>query len=85
MQRRKVDFPEPLGPIKATTCPRSTFKETPFRTLLGPKLLCTSETSIIGSLMDIPFQSLFASLPSYTWASQVAGNKIRKYSTAISV
>src|SRR5271165_3800406 len=46
MQRRSVDFPEPLGPMIATTEPRSTRNETPFNTWSEPNAFHKSQMSI---------------------------------------
>src|SRR5579859_71436 len=54
MQRRSVDLPEPLRPMRATTWPRSTVSETPFRTSTEPKLLCTLSMSTTD--MENPFE-----------------------------
>src|SRR3954470_2793667 len=50
MQRKAVLFPEPLRPMITVTPPRCTSKPTPFSTLIGPKLLCTSRRSTTGWL-----------------------------------
>src|SRR5262249_55624564 len=46
-QRKRVDLPEPEGPISATTEPVSTFRLMSRRTVSGPKLLRRPETSIL--------------------------------------
>ena len=48
MQRRNVDLPEPDGPSRHTTCPRSTDMVMPFSTSRLPKRLCTSTASTMG-------------------------------------
>src|ERR1051326_711667 len=47
MQRRRVDLPEPDGPMTATTPPRPTSSETPFNTSTRPKDFHRSAISII--------------------------------------
>src|SRR5438128_878238 len=44
MQRRRVLFPEPLGPITATTSPEATSRLTLRRISCGPKDLCSPST-----------------------------------------
>src|SRR5229473_6320474 len=39
MQRKKVDLPDPLGPITAAFRPHSSARSIPFRTSRSPKLL----------------------------------------------
>src|SRR5215472_201064 len=48
-QRNRVDLPEPEGPMIATTEPRSTRNETPFKTGSEPKLFHRSAISTIAS------------------------------------
>ena len=47
MQRRIVDLPEPYAPITHTTSPLRTEAVKPRMTWFGPKLLCTSLSSIM--------------------------------------
>src|SRR6266403_1127571 len=47
MQRNSVDLPEPDGPITATTPPRGTSSEMPFKTSTRPKDFQRSAISII--------------------------------------
>src|SRR5689334_3347834 len=56
MQRSRVLLPEPERPMIATTSPRSTSTDTPFRTSVGPKLFRTSTMSTSG--MELPFQTM---------------------------
>src|SRR5712671_2922344 len=49
MQRKRVDLPEPEGPISATTAPRSTCNDTPFSTSTRPNDFHRSAISIIAS------------------------------------
>jgi hypothetical protein len=42
MERRRVDLPEPDGPIRATISPAATSTVTPFRAFRVPKVLDTS-------------------------------------------
>ncbi len=49
MQRRKVDLPEPDGPTRHITSPRSTVSEMPLSTRSAPKFLHTSSLRTIGS------------------------------------
>src|SRR5258708_5377250 len=58
-QRSSVLLPDPLRPSSATTPPRSTSRETPFRTDSAPKLLWRFSTETIG--MEPHFQ--FAARP----------------------
>src|SRR5262249_57111523 len=51
MQRSSVDFPEPDGPITATTVPRSTASEIPLSTASDPNAFHRSVTSIIAADM----------------------------------
>src|SRR5260370_32299193 len=51
MQRSSVDWPEALGPMIATTEPRSTRSETPFSTWSEPKAFHKSAISIIKLLV----------------------------------
>src|SRR5215471_758164 len=46
MQRKRVDLPEPLGPIIATTEPRSTCRDTPLSTWTAPNAFHRSAISI---------------------------------------
>src|SRR6478735_18025 len=48
MQRSSVLLPEPERPIRATTCPGSTVRETPLRTSSLPKRLWTSSMRTAG-------------------------------------
>src|SRR5215472_4296271 len=52
MQRRSVDLPEPDGPMIATTPPRTTSSETPFKTSTRPKDFHRSAISIIGRVAE---------------------------------
>src|SRR5207247_8541888 len=51
MQRKKVDFPEPEGPIMQTTSPVSTSSETPLSTSRRPKRLRTTSALTIRVLI----------------------------------
>src|SRR4051812_9025538 len=46
-----VDLPAPLSPTRAVTLPGYTESETPLRTLTGPKLFLTSDSSMMGEFM----------------------------------
>ena len=48
MQRSRVDFPPPEGPMMATTSPGLTAREMSLRTLTSPKLFCTWSTATTG-------------------------------------
>src|SRR4051794_19968363 len=55
MQRSRVDLPEPLRPMIATTSPDSTVRSMPFSTSTAPKRLWTPSTCTTG--MQPPFQT----------------------------
>jgi hypothetical protein len=44
MQRRSVLFPEPLGPISATTSPLLSSKSMDFKTVMSPNRLLTASS-----------------------------------------
>ncbi|GAA0651165.1 hypothetical protein GCM10009101_26100 [Brevundimonas lenta] len=55
MERRRVDLPEPEGPIRATISPAATSTETPFRAFREPNVLDTSftdATAAVAVVMD---------------------------------
>src|SRR5665213_957595 len=54
MQRRKVDLPEPDGPTRTSTWPRSSSSVTPFRTLRAPKSLQTCSAFTMGVISSHP-------------------------------
>ena len=64
MQRRKVDFPDPEGPIMQTTSPGSTSSETPLRTSSWPKRLRTASALTIGGLIAHRLPRGISSCPS---------------------
>src|SRR2546421_493628 len=52
MQRRKVLFPDPDGPIMHMTSRGETSRSIPRRTSSRPKLLCTASALTIGALLN---------------------------------
>ena len=53
MQRRKVDLPEPDGPMMQATSPGCTTMSTPRSTSVEPKLLCTPSASTMGAITGL--------------------------------
>src|SRR3954463_4277814 len=52
MQRRRVDFPEPLAPMSPTTSPRWTVRSTSVKTVNAPKFLQSPRIVRSGSSPD---------------------------------
>src|SRR5574342_797017 len=58
-QRRKVDLPQPEGPMTASTLRSGTARLTSLNTVAEPNQACSFSTTILGSL-DIPGASVRA-------------------------